>query len=581
MKMNKTILAAMLLLALPTTQAADNSPLATQYANDASLKKQMDVDSWVTQNTQTSNAIGFGKLKTSKTSAAKSTTISSVAGKVVGGIDFADNNLRQCVLAHAETYGWVYADEVTGLDCDNQMIYDLGGIHYLSRISYLSLSDNHLDNLDALETLGQLKYLYLDNNRIDNATAISNLPKLRSLYLNENQLSSFQLPEQANDLQRLYLYNNQISDISSLSNKLALEYLLLDNNQISDLSPLANLTALNTLFAHTNQISDVTALSNLTALQRLQLAGNQIAQIDALSGLTSLQWLLLGDNQISDIAAVSQMNQLQRLDLDLNDISDISPLSGLTTLQRVYLSNNLLSNISPLSGLTALNRLLLNNNQIVDSSALSNLTALETVYLQYNQLANLSGLSAFTNPNIINISSNPALVCDDVVAFAGLYDNGVVTSPARCPLFVPNTISLIEDDRAAFESLAGVEFFHSKVFAGAESGVPLTEANSVAAGMRCVTSGEFMVISEAVLWMLHGDSIKCTLDVGVKKLGFDAWRGFSTRNMSVKLTTAFGNVNEYTPDFDGYHGITSVQPIVSFELLGDIDLMSHFAFSVD
>jgi len=192
----------------------------------------------------------------------------------ISSLTFADANLESCILDTAATNSFIYAHEVTTLECQNDTITNLQGIEVLTEISTLSFYGNQITDITPLSGLNQLKHLYLQHNQISDISPISGL----------------------NQLEFVAFGNNNISDLSPISGLNNLSLLDIEQNNISDITPLSGLINLQSLYAYNNRISDITPLSALTNLIQLILVENQISDISPLFNLVTLSSVYLVNN---------------------------------------------------------------------------------------------------------------------------------------------------------------------------------------------------------------------------------------------------------------------------------------------
>jgi len=86
------------------------------------------------------------------------------SGKPITDIDFADTNLRQCVLDAATASGWQTVEQVTALSCAGRNITSLAGLENFINLQTLDLGDNQITDTAPLINLTQLGQLGLTGN---------------------------------------------------------------------------------------------------------------------------------------------------------------------------------------------------------------------------------------------------------------------------------------------------------------------------------------------------------------------------------------------------------------------------------
>jgi hypothetical protein len=85
-------------------------------------------------------------------------------GTPITDIDFADSNLRQCVLDAATASGWQTVEQVTALSCAERDITSLAGLESFINLQTLALGNNQITDTAPLINLTQLGQLDLTGN---------------------------------------------------------------------------------------------------------------------------------------------------------------------------------------------------------------------------------------------------------------------------------------------------------------------------------------------------------------------------------------------------------------------------------
>ena len=109
----------------------------------------------------------------------------------INEINFPDASFREYVRQFDTDQDGSFNDaeiqEIRIVDCANQGITSLQGIHYFSELSILSCRDNQITNLDISQN-PQIYWVYCERNLIKTLTA-KNLTEIEQLCCQENQLS--------------------------------------------------------------------------------------------------------------------------------------------------------------------------------------------------------------------------------------------------------------------------------------------------------------------------------------------------------------------------------------------------------
>jgi internalin A len=120
-------------------------------------------------------------------------------------------------------------------------IKDIEGLHTLTKLKELNLSNNEISKIEGLEKLTQLSKLILSNNHISKISGLHNLRNLNQLYLNQNNISEINGLNTNHKLHYLNLDGNKIDLIKGLSENKELKTLFLSNNNISEIKNLVKI----------------------------------------------------------------------------------------------------------------------------------------------------------------------------------------------------------------------------------------------------------------------------------------------------------------------------------------------------
>ena len=195
---------------------------------------------------------------------------------LVVDIPFIDSALETCVEDKAAQEGWVFANEMTDLNCAFMNISSLSGLEFLMNLTGLGLCCNQIGDIAHLQSLVNLVNLDLNAN-------------------------------------------DAISPVSTFASLTNLQHLGVGDNQINDISFLANLTNMTSLQLMVNQIENITPLELLDNLVFLDLNANLISNVSVLADNTLLDALYLGANRISDVSSLHDLDQLKTLILIMQE----------------------------------------------------------------------------------------------------------------------------------------------------------------------------------------------------------------------------------------------------------------------
>ena len=282
-----------------------------------------------------------------------------------------DEVLRSCVISTAERYGWQDAGHFTHLRCTTP-------------------TGSGIRSLEGIEHLPELTDLNLSFNKIRDAAPLENLPRLEVLDVSHNELRSLPALRSSPYLVHLALNHNQLVDLDWMEGEVfpALHDLSIANNHVEDVSRLATIEALRELSLRNNSISNIDSLAALKGLQALDLGENNLDDISGLGELTMLNSLFLDGNRITDIRGLSTLSMLAELNLAANPLEDTAPIRELMSMQRLNLQR----------------------------------TGLETV----------ADLLALGDLEVLRLSGNPRLTCEQIAQLQRLYGDAVLTD-LECP----------------------------------------------------------------------------------------------------------------------------------------------------
>ena len=329
----------------------------------------------------------------------------------------ADPNLQNCLVEQASRNGWIFAEQVTQLNCARRGVVILAGMELLVNLSELDLSNNALDILPLFQlrtltkfnvsgnralTLQQVQPVLSQNVNLTsiglNGIAIgefSNLPLFNPLLNRPYDLTELDLgntaltnvgtknlefARQFPNLSKLNVAGNGINDIFGLNNALKLTELDLSNNAL-DILPLFQLRTLTKFNVSGNraltlqQVQPVLSQNvNLTSIGLNGIAIGEFSNLPLFNPLLNrpydLTELDLGNTALTNVGTKNlefarQFPNLSKLNVAGNGINDIFGLNNALKLTELDLSNNALVNILPLTNLRAARTInLLDNNQI-------------------------------------------------------------------------------------------------------------------------------------------------------------------------------------------------------------------------
>ncbi|NQZ05539.1 MAG: leucine-rich repeat domain-containing protein, partial [Algicola sp.] len=356
------------------------------------------------------------------------------SGTFIADVPFANDNLRQCVIAAASNNDWHNVDEVTQLSCASSDIDDLTGLEYFVHLTSLTLNDNQLTDLTPLNALIELTYLDVRKNAVTDIQGLNRLLELTTLKLAKNNLDNIQVMANFSQLTFLSLAGNKVTDsqLNALAKLTQLSALYLRDNLITDIQPLTDLVNLTRLYLSRNAISDISSLAGFDQLIKVELNDNNISDISALFGLsfaTNIQ--LVGNEGIPCV-------DINALELTLEQARIVRPASCINIAQINFTDTALELCVVE----AALQNAWITANQVtrlscIDKSVKSldgigTLSALEFVDLGQNEIVNISTLFRLSKANDINLFGNDGIKCADLDSLAIAAEGRVLTRPDVC-----------------------------------------------------------------------------------------------------------------------------------------------------
>ncbi|MCB1983907.1 MAG: leucine-rich repeat domain-containing protein, partial [Nitrosomonas sp.] len=109
-------------------------------------------------------------------------------GTPISTVYFTDFNLHGCFNDAVMQNEWIFAEQVTLLNCSGRGINDLSGIEMLSAVNTLNLAHNQLSYIHPLSNLTNLQKLELSGNQLMMLAGIESMTGLTYLDVSYNQL---------------------------------------------------------------------------------------------------------------------------------------------------------------------------------------------------------------------------------------------------------------------------------------------------------------------------------------------------------------------------------------------------------
>ncbi|KAJ1968915.1 hypothetical protein IWQ62_000951 [Dispira parvispora] len=220
--------------------------------------------------------------------------------------------------------------EVKTLELARRDISCVDDLSFCIELRKLDLSHNALSEKSTTAGLVELKsltWLNISNNHLDHGSFISAMDELIVLNFSHNEL--IRIPEEIVNcpkLKALVLGNNQIQQVENLGKLEQLNTLVLSNNRLTEIPLLLKNTEIVKLSLGNNQIRVIPDLSHLSQLRELRLNNNKILTIpNHLSHCASLEILDLGNNILtswSDVESLAFIKKLTNLNLKGNKVCD-------------------------------------------------------------------------------------------------------------------------------------------------------------------------------------------------------------------------------------------------------------------
>jgi len=358
---------------------------------------------------------------------------------------FGDPMLQECFNEQAITNGWLFAEDVIALTCQNRGIQDAYGLEQLVNLNTLDLTDNNIEDIHPIVygVNGPLptKELRLGNNRITDIQPLQAFYELEVLWLSGNtgidwyQLRSiinqnpgltqlglgsihfdetgipgFSIP--VDQIIALDVSNTGIEGLWGLEQYSSLESLDASNNRITDLNPLFGSNGplpIKELHLSNNRITDVQPLQQFYNLTMLWLSDNasidwnQLQQIiNQNPGLTQLGLGGIHFDETGIPGFSIPVNQIVALDVSNTGIEGLWGLEQYSSLESLDVSNNRITELNPLLGSNGplpIKELRLGNNRITDVQPLQQFYNLTVLWLSDNASIDWNQLQQIINQN--------------------------------------------------------------------------------------------------------------------------------------------------------------------------------------
>lgn len=117
---------------------------------------------------------------------------SSTQSVLIRDLHFQDAAFASCVNTAASTYGWVYAQDVTELNCYAKGIASIVGIDVFPNLTKVVLGHNHLVSVDFKKN-PKLTWISLDHNHTISFIDVTTATNLTTLDLWDNSLQTINL----------------------------------------------------------------------------------------------------------------------------------------------------------------------------------------------------------------------------------------------------------------------------------------------------------------------------------------------------------------------------------------------------
>ncbi len=272
-------------------------------------------------------------------------------------IDFTDPKMEKMVRTALDLpYGPLYAarlSTLTALSSDgiDGQIHSLKDLEYLPALDTLYLEGEFsIDDYTPLSALTNLTSLSLINCGLGDRDfgAVSACSKLTALTVRDNHITTLEPITSLVYLDYLDASQNNLTDCRAVEPLTLLTALDLSQNQLTDLAPLSALEGLTMLTLSQNQLTDLSPLTGLANLVNLSVAGNRPTNIKKLAVLEHLIWLDISECELTSLSVLNDFPALQVVAADDNKIASLSTFKKEVT--ELYLNRNPLVDFSPLQG---------------------------------------------------------------------------------------------------------------------------------------------------------------------------------------------------------------------------------------
>ena len=145
---------------------------------------------------------------------------------------------------------------------NNNNIQNFDVLNKLTKLKYLTISENGFNNTECLKNMNNLKDLSIKNTGVESLEGLSNLPKLEELYIENN--SSLQKIENINNLCSLDINGCNIEEINNLPNLYNLN--IAGQENLPKLTNLENVIHMRLEEVETPNLNEITKLTNLEGI---------------------------------------------------------------------------------------------------------------------------------------------------------------------------------------------------------------------------------------------------------------------------------------------------------------------------
>ena len=326
-----------------------------------------------------------------------------------------------------------FVHQLKVLNCDDQNIEDLSGLHRLSHLEELSLQGNRLSGRIDLTPFRYLRIANLGENSEINDIDITTNWQLESLNVSTAHLN-YDVPFDISHLEKLKHLDlsghpsrstaDRLKSLDITQNTL-LETLRVVHQDLDRLDLSLN-PDIRILRLGSNRITDID-LTHLPALIDLHIGVNQLSSLNLINN-PLIEQIDLFSNNIDDLERIStngQLAHLNFLNLDNNPLIQTN-FMRFRSLQKLRLQNVGMTGIdlSPLTSLTALN---LNGNDLQELNIAQN-TLLKSLLLRDNM--NLSSLDISHQASLFTLNiENTAITRLNVPESSSLERENIFHNP--------------------------------------------------------------------------------------------------------------------------------------------------------